>query len=364
MALTERMREAVRALVEAESPSSDAAALHACAQVVAQVGQNIMGAAPELIESGGLPHLRWRFGAPPRVLLLGHFDTVWPLGTLQRMPFAEQDGRLTGPGVFDMKAGIVQGFFAVAALPERHRAAVEILFTSDEEVGSATSRPAIRDAARRVQSVLVLEPSQDAALKIARKGVSMYQLDIEGRASHAGLEPEKGVNATVELANAVIAMAGIARPDVGTTVTPTVASSGSATNVVPASAHLHVDVRALTPEEQRRVDDEMHDLAATLPGARIHVSGGPDRPPLPRTMAQELFERANAVSQRIGLGPLDGVAVGGGSDGNLTAAEGTPTLDGLGAVGRGAHADDEHVITSTMPDRAALLAALIEDLLG
>ncbi|HEV7679946.1 MAG TPA: M20 family metallopeptidase [Candidatus Dormibacteraeota bacterium] len=359
-----QMRDAVRALVEMESPSSDAAALRACADVVARVGEEVMGAAPEWIESGGLPHLHWRLGAQPRVLLLGHFDTVWPLGTLQRIPFAEVDGRLTGPGVFDMKAGIVQGFFAVAALAGRHREGVEILFTSDEEVGSATSRGVIKDAARRVQAVLVLEPSQGAALKIARKGVSTYQLDVEGRASHAGLEPEKGVNATVELAHAVLGLARIARPELGTTVTPTVASSGTATNVVPASAHLHVDVRALSPEEQRRVDDEMHDLAATLPGARLSLRGGPDRPPLPSRMAQDLFQRATSVAERLGLDALDGVEVGGGSDGNLTAAQGTPTLDGLGAVGGGAHAEDEHVIAATMPDRAALVAGLIEDLLG
>jgi glutamate carboxypeptidase len=355
------MRDAVRLLVEAESPSSDPAALHACAQVVAGVGRQVMGTAGEVVENDGLPQVRWRFGESPRVLLIGHFDTVWPLGTLQRLPFTDGDGRLTGPGVFDMKAGIVQGFFAVAALADA--SGVEMLFTSDEEVGSASARPAIRDAARRVAAVLVLEPSQHGALKVARKGVSMYRLHVEGRAAHAGLEPEKGVNATVELAHAVLALQGLARPDVGTTVTPTVAASGTTINVVPATARLDVDVRALTPEEQQRVDDAMHDLAATLPGARLHLDGGPDRPPLPSRVARDLFARAVACAERLGLGTLDGVEVGGGSDGNLTAAEGTPTLDGLGAVGDGAHADSEHVVASTMPERAALLAELVGDLL-
>ena len=355
------MRNALRLLVEAESPSSDADALRACARVVADAGERVMGAAAEVVEADGLPQVRWRFGERARVLLLGHLDTVWPLGTLQRLPFTDVDGRLTGPGVFDMKAGIVQGFFAVAAL--QSRAGVEMLFTSDEEVGSASARPAIRDAARRVDAVLVLEPSQHGALKVARKGVSMYQLHIEGRAAHAGLEPENGVNATIEMAHIVLALQSMARPDAGTTVTPTTAASGTATNVVPASARLDVDVRALSPEEQQRVDDEMHDLAATLPGARLSVAGGPDRPPLPPRVARDLFARAVDVAARIGLGRLQGVEVGGGSDGNLTAAEGTPTLDGLGAVGDGAHADNEHVVADTMPERAALLAELVTDLL-
>jgi glutamate carboxypeptidase len=357
----DRMREAVRRLVEVESPSSDPAALHACAQVVAEVGSEIMGAAAQLHDSDGLPQVHWRFGERPRVLLLGHFDTVWPMGTLQRLPFRDVDGRLTGPGVFDMKAGIVQGFFAVASLAGAD--GVEILLTSDEEVGSRSSRDAIAAAARRVDAVLVLEPSQDGALKIARKGVSMYRLHVEGRAAHAGLEPEKGVNATVELAHAVLALQPLARPEIGTTVTPTVATSGTATNVVPAAAHLDVDVRALSPEEQQRVDAQMHDLAATLPGALLRIDGGPDRPPLPARASQALFARARAAAERIGMGALRGVEVGGGSDGNLTAAAGTPTLDGLGAVGGGAHAEDEHVILHTMPERTALLAALITDLL-
>jgi glutamate carboxypeptidase len=355
------MRDAVRLLVEAESPSSDTDALRRCAHLVARIGEQVMGSPGEVVEHDGVPQVRWRFGERSRVLLLGHFDTVWPLGTLQRRPFTDVDGRLTGPGVFDMKAGIVQAFFAVAALSDRD--GVEILFDADEEVGSPSSRPAIRDAARRVDAVLVLEPAQGGALKVARKGVSMYQVHIDGRAAHVGLEPEKGVNATVEMAHAILALQRIARPDAGTTVTPTVATAGTATNVVPAMARLDVDVRALSPEEQQRVDDEMHDLAATLAGARLTVGGGPDRPPLPFRAARDLFARAVDVAARIGLGELQGVEVGGGSDGNLTAAEGTPTLDGLGAVGGGAHADDEHVIADTMPERAALVTELVADLL-
>ncbi|HZS15694.1 MAG TPA: M20 family metallopeptidase [Candidatus Dormibacteraeota bacterium] len=356
------MVAATRALVEVESPSSDLEALRRCADVCAEIGQKVTGVAADLAVNDGRPLLRWRFGDAPRLLLLGHFDTVWPLGTLQRLPFTERDGRLTGPGVFDMKAGIVQGFFALAALDDP--GGVEILLDADEETGSASSRDAIAEAARRVDAVLVLEPSQDGALKTARKGVSMYRIEIEGRAAHAGLEPHKGVNATVELAHAVLALERIARPDLGTTVTPTVAAAGTAVNVVPAAARLQVDVRALTPAEQDRVDAEIHDLAATLPGARLAVHGAPDRPPLPAASSAALFERARDVARRLGLGELRGVEVGGGSDGNLTAAEGTPTLDGMGAVGDGAHAETEHVLSATMPERAALLAALIHELRG
>jgi glutamate carboxypeptidase len=354
------MVAATRALVEVESPSSDLDALRRCADVCAAIGQNITGVSADVQINDGRPLLRWRFGDAPRLLLLGHFDTVWPMGTLQRLPFTERDGRLTGPGVFDMKAGIVQGFFALAALDDP--SGVEILLDADEEIGSASSRDAIREAARRVDAVLVLEPSQDGALKTARKGVSMYRIEIEGRAAHAGLEPHKGVNATVEMAHAVLTLERIARPEVGTTVTPTVAAAGTAINVVPAAATLQIDVRALTPGEQERVDAEIHDLAATLPGAKLSVNGAPDRPPLPASSSEALFQRVREVAARLGLGELRGVAVGGGSDGNLTAAEGTPTLDGLGAVGDGAHAETEHVLSATMPERAALLAALIDEL--
>ena len=357
------MQATLRSLVETESPSADVEALRRCAEVVGRTGEELTGVAPDLLHSGGRPHLRWRFGARPRVLLLGHFDTVWPLGTLQRLPCRAVDGRLTGPGVFDMKAGIVQGFFAVAALGGA-AGGVAMLLNSDEEIGSDSSRELIREAARGVEAVLVLEPSQAGALKVARKGVSQYRVSVEGRAAHAGLEPERGVNATVELAHAVLATQRMARAEVGTTVTPTVASSGTATNVVPAAASLDVDVRALSAEEQRRVDAEMHDLAATLPGARLSVEGGPNRPPLPAAASRELFARAVTAARRIGLGELRGVEVGGGSDGNYTAAEGVPTLDGLGADGDGAHAEHEHVLLASLPERAALLVALIEDLLG
>lgn len=370
MALLDEMRErrgamraALRRLVEVESPSAEVDALRRCAEVVGRTGEELTGVAPEVLQSDGRPHLRWRFGPRPRVLLLGHFDTVWPLGTLQRLPCREVDGRITGPGVFDMKAGIVQGLFAVAALGGA-AAGVSMLLNSDEEIGSDSSRELIREAAREVEAVLVLEPAQGGALKTARKGVSLYRIDVEGRAAHAGLEPHRGVNATVELAHAVLAMQGMARPDAGTTVTPTVAASGTATNVVPAHAHLDVDVRALTPEEQQRVDAEMHGLAATLPGARLSVEGGPNRPPLPATASRDLFARAVDAGRRLGLGELRGVEVGGGSDGNFTAAEGVPTLDGLGADGDGAHAEHEHVVLSSVPERAALLAALLEDLLA
>lgn len=354
------MLTSLQRLVAAESPSNDIEACRRCARVLDDIGNALLGEAPAWIERDGRVHLRWTFGEP-RVALLGHFDTVWPVGTLAARPFAVSSDRATGAGIFDMKAGLVQGLHAVAALEDR--AGVEMLFTSDEEIASPTSRALIEDLARRVDAVLVLEPSQHGAVKVARKGISLYHLEIAGRAAHAGLEPEKGVNALAELARLVIAVEALANHALGTTVTPTVASAGIAINVVPPVAALHVDVRARTIAEQERVDTAMHALHPVSPDARLVVTGGPDRPPLEEQRARELYNRASAVAVRLGMGDLHAVEVGGGSDGNLTAAIGTSTLDGLGAVGGGAHADDEHIVVSEIPARTALLHALIQDLL-
>jgi glutamate carboxypeptidase len=351
------MIEDLRALVEAESPSNDVEATARCADVLATIGSQRLRTAPERVEPGGHPALIWRFGGPARVLLIGHLDTVWPLGTLREIPFAVTDGRATGPGVFDMKAGLVQGLHALATLEERD--GVTLLVTSDEETGSLASRPLIEHEARGARAALVLEPSADGALKIARKGVSMYRFEISGRAAHAGLEPETGVNALIALAHHVLALTKVAHPERGTTVTPTVARAGAATNVVPDTATLDVDVRCATADEQARVDRELRELSAVLDGAAITVTGGANRPPLPETASRELFE----LARRLAPFPLDGVAVGGGSDGNFTAGAGTPTLDGLGAVGAGAHARTEWTDVQAMPSRAALVADLVAALL-
>jgi glutamate carboxypeptidase len=237
---------------------------------------------------------------------------------------------------------------------------VALLLTGDEEVGSVTSRELVEECARGARAVLVLEPSQDGALKIARKGVGQYRIEVRGRAAHAGLEPERGVNALVAMAGVVRRVAALGDPASGTTVTPTTARAGTAANVVPAEAVIDVDVRTTTAAEETRVDRAMHSLFSDVDGASVHVTGGPNRPPLPASSSTALHALAQRLAGELGIEELHGVSVGGGSDGNFTAAVGIPTLDGLGAVGGGAHAEGEWVQLDAMPERAALVAALID----
>ncbi|MHA6627355.1 M20 family metallopeptidase [Pseudonocardia sichuanensis] len=355
-------------LVTCESPSADLAAVAASAEVVARQGDAALGAAGERVVVDGRTHLRWRLGeGPRRVLVLGHHDTVWPIGSLATHPWSVRDGIATGPGCFDMKAGLVQAFHALAALrADGHDLdGVTVLVTGDEEVGSPSSEALIRQEARGCDAAFVLEASADGgALKTGRKGASMYEIAVSGRAAHAGLEPEKGVNAGIELAHQVLAVAALADPARATTVTPSVLQAGTTTNTVPASARLAVDVRVLSVAEQERVDRAVRALPTTVPGARVSVSGGPNRPPLSPESSATLFALARDVAARLGLDPLDGVTVGGASDGNFTAGAGVPTLDGLGAVGGGAHADDEHVRVAELPRRTALLAGLVTAVLA
>jgi glutamate carboxypeptidase len=333
----------------------------ASAEALAGLIEERLGSAPELVAGDAGPHVHWRGGGEPRVLVVGHHDTVFPLGTLAARPFAVTDGRATGPGVFDMKGGIVTALHAVASLADR--SGIELLFTCDEEVGSATSRQLIEDRAAACGRVLVLEPAADGgALKIGRKGVGMYSVQVGGRAAHAGLEPEKGVNALVEAAHQVLAITSIARADEGTTVTPTVAHAGTAENVVPATATIRVDVRVTSLDEAERVDKEIAALSPFDTEATVTVRGGVNRPPMPVEASVELFAAAEQAAAAVGIGAVEGVSVGGGSDGNFTAALGIPTLDGLGVVGGGAHADHEWVDVASLPERAALLAALISSL--
>jgi glutamate carboxypeptidase len=356
-------------LVCCESPTGDKAAVARCVEAFADMGSRLLGMPAERLDSGGGLQLRWRFGAGDRVLLLGHLDTVWPLGTLARLPFAVTDGRITGPGCFDMKAGLVQMLYALAALRDadnRPQAleGVTILVTTDEEISSPAATSLIQAEARRNQAVLVLEASADGALKTARKGAGRHRLHVQGRAAHAGLEPERGANAAVELAHQILAIVELADQERGTTVTPSLTRAGDSANTVPASAELTIDVRAFSVEEQQRVAAALDALRPHLEGTALRLERGPESPPLPPSASRDLFARANRAAARLGLAPLRGVAVGGGSDGNRTAAVGTPTLDGLGAVGGGAHAEDEHVLAASMPERAALLAELVADLLG
>lgn len=362
--LLEDLLDDVRVMVECESPSSDLDAVARSADLVARVGEHRLGVAPERIVLDGRTHLRWRLGdGPSRVLLLGHHDTVWPMGSLATHPCTVESGVLRGPGCFDMKAGVAMMFHALAGLDERD--GVTILLTGDEELGSPSSRGLIEAEARAAEAALVLEASADGgAVKTERKGVSLYDVRVLGRAAHAGLEPESGVNATVELAHQVVQVAALGRPASGTSVTPTAARAGSTTNTVPAEGSFAVDVRVRTLAEQDRVDAAMRSLSAVLPGARLEVTGGPNRPPLEAAASAELLERARSLAVRLEMSVPPGAAVGGASDGNFTAGVGTPTLDGLGAVGGGAHADHEHVLVDALPGRTALLRALVSDLLA
>jgi glutamate carboxypeptidase len=347
------MLDDLRTLIEVESPSLDLEALRSSAGVLAAMIERLLGSPATLVEGPAGPHVHWSGGGPPRVLLLGHHDTVFPLGTLAARPFAVADGRATGPGVFDMAAGIVQALHGLAVLDDRN--GVELLFSADEEIGSGTSRALIEERARACGAVLVLEPSADGgALKTGRKGCGTFDVVVRGRAAHAGLEPENGVNALVEAARQVLAIEAIGRPEVGTTVTPTVAAVGTADNVVPAEGRIKVDVRVESADETARVEAAMAALRPVHPEATLEVSGGINRPPMPESASAELMGFVHEVAPG-----LPGVAVGGGSDGNFTAAIGVPTLDGLGAVGGGAHADHEYVLVDTMPERARLIAGLV-----
>ncbi|BDM71392.1 glutamate carboxypeptidase [Streptomyces nigrescens] len=348
------MIEDLRTLVDIESPSRDLDALRASAKTVAAVLENRLGGRAVLVESEAGPHVRWSGGGEPKVLILGHHDTVFPLGTLERRPFRVEDGHATGPGVFDMLGGLVQAVHGLAALDDR--SGVEILVTADEEVGSRSSRALIEERALACGAVLVFEGAADGgALKTGRKGCGTFQVRIKGRASHAGLEPAAGVNALVEAAHQVLDIAALGRPGIGTTVTPTVASAGTLDNVVPAEATVVVDVRVESADEKERIESAFAALAPHLPEAEVTVEGGIGRPPMPESASAELF----ALARRL-LPGIEARAVGGGSDGNFTAALGVPTLDGLGAVGGGAHADHEYLVVDTMVERAHLVAGLVK----
>lgn len=351
----------LRRLVEVESPSHDHDAVTASAHELARLIEERLGGGVELVDSPAGPHVVWRGGAEPRVLVLGHHDTVFPLGTLARRPFTVADGAISGPGVFDMKGGIVVALHAAASLADR--SGIEMLFTADEEVGSGSSRALIEERAAACGAVLVLEAAAPGgALKVGRKGTGGFEVIVHGRASHAGLEPEKGVNALVEAAHQVLAIAELGRPEIGTTVTPTVAQAGTADNVVPAEARIRVDLRVTDLAEGERVEQAMAALAPVDPAVRLEVRGGMNRPPLEESVTGELFALARQVAADEGLPEPVGVTVGGGSDGNFSGALGIPTLDGLGVTGDGAHADHEHADLATLPDRIALVAGLLDRL--
>jgi glutamate carboxypeptidase len=357
--------ETIESLVRIESPSDDKAAVDRCGAELAARLRAIGGDVTTLPQSDRGDHLRAEFGpaAGRPVLLLGHFDTVWPIGTLDRMPVVHTDGRLHGPGVFDMKAGIGLAMLATRALletaaPVGHR--IVMLWTTDEEVGSATSRAVIEDEARKSEAVFVLEPSlPGGAVKTARKGVGEYELHVHGIPAHAGIDPSKGASAIHELARQILRLEELHELARGVSVTVGRVSGGTRTNVVAEDARAVIDVRATTGSDAARLDEALRRLAPVDPRTTLTISGGIDRPPLERTeQVIRLYQKARAVASELGL-TLEEGSTGGGSDGNFTAATGVSTLDGLGAVGDGAHALHEHVEVSLLPDRAALVAGLI-----
>jgi glutamate carboxypeptidase len=351
--------ELVRRLVEIESPTEDVAA---CIEVVNEANkivEELLGTSGEVKEVKGYPTLSWKSGKP-RVLLLCHLDTVWPKGSFAPRWSIEGD-HLRGPGVYDMKAGFIQAVMAVAALENRD--GIHILATSDEETGSAASRELIEAAAKECEYALVFESAIDGKVKTARKGTSMYRVKALGKAAHAGLEPEKGINAMTALASLLPKVKSIAKMEVGTSVTPTTFHAGTTLNTIPAEAILEIDVRAFSQEEQERVDTSIKALAGTVDGASIEVIGGINRPALDPKMSASLYEVAKEAAKKVGIADLKDAAVGGASDGNFTAAVGTPTLDGLGAIGDGAHAAHEWVSADGLIERSELVTEMLRHLL-
>jgi glutamate carboxypeptidase len=360
----------IEAIVNIESPSRNASQVAKSAAQLESIIQRVVRRDSVLVDSDVGPHVLVPARGAARILLLGHHDTVHPMGTLTARPFSNDGKVLRGPGVFDMAAGIVQAIYAMAILESAgvDTSGIEMLWTSDEEVGSSTSRTLIEERAQglgKTGAVLVLEPSADGgALKIARKGTGTFDVRITGRASHAGLEPEKGINALLELAHQVQRISMFGNAELGTTVTPTVASAGTTDNTVPAEAHVLVDARVVVPEEKTRVEKLMSSLVPVVPGASISVTGSLHRPPMHSSMSEELFALAVESQRAVAGESISGVSVGGGSDGNFTAALGIRTLDGLGAVGGGAHGETEHVVVDSIAPRIALLAEIMQHVLA
>jgi glutamate carboxypeptidase len=373
----ERQREAMELLlgelVEIESASDDPVGLAALGRrleelmgdfgdIVCHPAERAAGTHLDLTVPGGAESDQLA-----HTVVLGHYDTVWPRGTLDRMPFVvDEAGVATGPGCFDMKGGLVLLHYALRelrAIGRPPRRTLRVVLNCDEEIGSRTSRRLIKDVATGAAAAFVLEsPLPGGVLKTARKGSALYTLKVTGKAAHAGIEPERGVNAVVELSHQVCALHDLNDPDRGTTVNVGIAGGGTRVNVVPAHGEAQINIRTTTADEAERVSAAIDRLTPVLPGARLSVIKGLARPPMQRTPASgRLFERARRIAAAMDVPDLAEGFTGGGSDGNLVAALGVPTLDGLGPEGGGAHADDEHVLVESMPRRAALLAGLLAE---
>ena len=362
------MLRTLRRFVTSESPSLEKAAADRCCTVVAKEWQKSGAHVERIPQKHRGNHLRLTFAPDKsrpagRLLALGHYDTVYSTGTLKEMPFRISGGKAYGPGIFDMKAGIVQALFALQALQRarlRPKKQIVFLWTSDEEIGSESSRKLIETEARRSDAVFVLEPSfgPRGLVKTARKGVGEAQLIVKGRASHAGLAPEEGINAVHELAAQLTHIEKWNDARRGISINADIVEGGTRTNVIAERARAVLDLRALRTSDMHSVERRLHALRPLHKGAKLKITGGFDRPPLERKICAALFARAKSLAKQMNVF-LGECTAGGGSDGNFTGALGIPTLDGLGAVGEGAHSDHEYILANTMPVRAALLAALL-----
>jgi len=364
------MLDLTRRLVEAESPSDDKAAVDACVAIVAEHARSLGGRVKlhRQRRFGGL--LEVHFGglrrgagkkAADRILLLGHLDTVWPVGTLKIMPCRISEGRLWGPGTLDMKAGVAMGLTALELLIKSGMLGREIvlLLNTDEEVGSPVSRPITEGLAAGCSAVYVLEPAQGLALKTARKGTGDWKVDVKGIAAHAGVDFEKGASAIRELVRVVDRVSGWTDLKRGLTVSVGMVGGGSKTNVIPSEAWAEVDVRVARKAYGERIARRFAGLKAADKRCIVTVSGGINRPPMERTrVSVRLFRRARALAAELGVS-LEEAATGGASDGNFTSALGIPTLDGMGAVGEGAHARHESILLKQLAFRTALLAGML-----
>ena len=352
------MLAALEALVKCESPTEDLNACNDVVRLASDIATRVLGTPAEIRQIEGRPVFWWG-AAQPDVVLLAHLDTVWPIGSFT--PLWQIDGDvLRGPGTYDMKAGFVQALFALKGIS----GSVALIGTTDEETGSHASRKLIQDVSSKAKAVLVLEAAIDGKVKTGRKGTAMYQVQVHGRAAHAGLEPEKGINATTEIAHIITSLASLENKEKQTTVVPTLVKAGNSTNTVPDYAVLDIDARSFSTDEINRVDAAIRALKPLHPEARIEITGGLNRPPLETTSTMELYERAEKVAARIGMPPLGHASVGGASDGNFAAAAGAKVLDGLGAVGSGAHATTEWISIKALEERSAFLHEFVKDLLN
>jgi len=358
------LRATIETLVRLESPSTDKAAVDRCGAELGRLLESAGAAVTRVPQTERGDHLRAEFpGGPRRVLVLGHFDTVWSVGQIERMPLREDDGRLHGPGIFDMKSSIAVALLAVRALVELDMAAprVVMLWTTDEEIGSGTSRPLIEAEARAADAVLVVEPSlPGGGVKTLRKGCGEFMMTVRGVSAHAGIDPRKGASAIHELAHQVTALESLTDLERGISVNVGVISGGTRANVIAEEARAAIDVRVPTKADADEIERTIRALRPRHPQVTLAIEGSVDRPPLERTAGVvRLYEVAKEVAALLGRELGEG-STGGGSDGNFTAGIGVPTLDGLGPEGDGAHALHEHVLVADLPWRAAFLAALME----